>query len=128
MSSKIFGSYIQSNSILGYLSYAAGVTQSTTSAPSATVSKNDFGATTFTWARTTAGVYTVTASTAIFTSGKTQVIIPASLTGLTNVTYIVTSTTVITFTTNVTSVIATVLSVTPTDSLFNTFVQIQVFD
>lgn len=128
MASKLFGSYKSTDSVLGYLAYAANITQATTAAPSATVSRNDFSPTTFTWARVSAGIYTLTTNNPTFTSGKCQVIIPSSLTGLTNVIAVITSSTVITFTTNVTSVITTVLSVTPTDNLFNTFLQIQVWD
>lgn len=128
MASKLFGAYKSTDSVLGYLAYAANITQSATSAPSATISRNDFSPTTLTWARTGSGVYTVTSSTAIFTAGRTIVTIPPSLTSLSQVSYVVTSTTVITITTSVLSVIATVLSATPADNLLNTFLIIQVWD
>ena len=57
---------------LGYGSYTALLTQTSTSDPVATLlSSNLTGA--FTWARAGEGVYTLTASTATFTSGKTAV-------------------------------------------------------
>lgn len=56
---------------VAYKSYQAVVNQTGTSAPTATVGNNDFGSTTFTWARTGAGVYTLTANASVFTSGKT---------------------------------------------------------
>tara|TARA_Y100000015_G_C2392542_1_gene90938 strand:- start:1559 stop:2020 length:462 start_codon:yes stop_codon:yes gene_type:complete len=54
-----------------YTSYVALITQ-TTGDPTATVLQNTTGAT-FTWARTGGGVYTVTASSTIFTVNKTIV-------------------------------------------------------
>ena len=54
-----------------YTSYVALLTQ-TTGAPVATVVQNTTGAT-FTWARTGGGIYTITASSAIFTANKTLV-------------------------------------------------------
>jgi hypothetical protein len=67
--------YDQSGGTIGAdepLVYAALVTQATTAAPSAVVAKNSLGAT-VTWARTAEGVYTATASAAVFASGKTVV-------------------------------------------------------
>lgn len=52
--------------------YAAVITQSSTGAPTATIAFNNTG-TTITFARTTTGIYTATAGSAIFTSGKTIV-------------------------------------------------------
>jgi hypothetical protein len=52
--------------------YRAVISQSSTSAPSATVLVNLTG-TTMTWARTSAGVYTLTAGVATFTANKTQI-------------------------------------------------------
>lgn len=82
-----------------YKSYQALVSQSGTSAPTSTDLVNDFGTTTFTWARTGAGVYTVTASSAVFTAGKTGAFVNplSNLNGA--IRAIVTSTTVITITT-----------------------------
>lgn len=57
----------------GTSKYAANLTQTGTTAPVATVYQNDFGAVTFTWGYTGVGVYTCTASQAIFTDGKTRV-------------------------------------------------------
>ena len=59
---------------LGYGSYTALLTQASTNDPVATLlSSNLTGA--FTWARAGEGFYTLTASTATFTSGKTAVFI-----------------------------------------------------
>ena len=59
---------------VGYKSYTALLTQSGTDAPVATVLKNDT-APVLTWARTAQGVYTLTASEALFTVNKTIVFI-----------------------------------------------------
>jgi|TARA_R100001163_G_scaffold2508_1_gene3848 hypothetical protein len=59
------------NATAAYTSYVALLTQ-TVGAPVATVLQNTTGAT-FTWARTGGGIYTVTASSAIFTVNKTIV-------------------------------------------------------
>lgn len=55
---------------LGYTVYAGILGQTGAFAPTLTSLQNSTGAT-FTWARTGAGTYTLTASTAIFTVGKT---------------------------------------------------------
>ena len=57
---------------LGYTSYVALLTQTGTAAPVATVLSNNL-TTTLTWARTGAGIYTLTASAATFTANKTIV-------------------------------------------------------
>lgn len=115
--------------LLGYKSYIASVTQSGTSAPSATVAGTpDIGAT-ITWARTSAGLYTATASSAVFTASKTAVFISSPTTGLIAYSYVNTSTSVITFTTSLNSVIATVLSAIATDALFtNAIIEIRVLN
>tara|TARA_R100000231_G_scaffold122972_1_gene93161 strand:+ start:64 stop:525 length:462 start_codon:yes stop_codon:yes gene_type:complete len=59
------------NATAAYTSYVALLTQ-TVGAPVATVVQNTTGAT-FTWARTGGGIYTITASSAIFTANKTLV-------------------------------------------------------
>jgi len=51
----------------GYSSYVALITQVDTAAPTAKILQNTTGAT-LTWARTSAGIFTVTSSTAIFTT------------------------------------------------------------
>lgn len=56
----------------GYTVYTALLTQAGTAAPVATVLQNTTGGT-FTWTRQSAGNYTVTASTALFTVNKTIV-------------------------------------------------------
>ena len=55
-----------------YNSYVALLTQAGTAAPVATVLSNNLTAT-LTWARTGAGIYTLTASAATFTNNKTIV-------------------------------------------------------
>ena len=55
---------------LGYTVYTALLTQAGTAAPVATILQNTTGGT-FTWTRQSAGNYTVTASTALFTVNKT---------------------------------------------------------
>ena len=56
----------------GYKVYTALLTQAGTAAPVATILQNTTGAT-FTWARTSNGTYTITASSNAFTSNKTLV-------------------------------------------------------
>lgn len=108
--------------------YEALITQSGTSAPTAVEYKNEFPGVTFTWARTGAGVYTITASTAVFTTNKTVITMGMPLVGLVNYIVVPTSTTVITITTGVTSLVATVLSVLATDALLsNTWIQVRVY-
>ena len=62
------------NAGLGYTVYTALLTQAGTAAPVATILKNNTGAT-FTWARTSSGTYTITASSNVFTSNKTLIFI-----------------------------------------------------
>ena len=57
---------------VGYTAYTALLTQAGAAAPVATVLKNNTGYT-YTWARTGAGTYTITASGNAFTSNKTLV-------------------------------------------------------
>ena len=57
---------------LGYTSLVQLLTQTGTNAPVATEVYNNTGQT-FTWARTTTGIYTLTASAATFTANKTIV-------------------------------------------------------
>lgn len=59
---------------LAYSSYTALLTQTSTNAPVATLLSSNLTGT-FTWARTGEGIYTLTASAATFTSGKTAVFI-----------------------------------------------------
>jgi len=54
----------------GYKVYTALLTQAGTAAPVATILQNTTGAT-FTWARTSSGTYTITASSNAFTNNKT---------------------------------------------------------
>ncbi len=60
------------NAGLGYTVYTALLTQAGIAAPVATILKNNTGAT-FTWARTSIGTYTITASGNVFTNNKTIV-------------------------------------------------------
>lgn len=114
-----------------FSSYQALVSQSGASAPSAVVGRNDFGATTFTWARTSAGVYTITANASVFTSGKTVGIYSplANLNGAVNI--IRTSATVLTLTTAVQSLAVLGLvgfTATPTDAMLTSnLVEIRVY-
>lgn len=57
---------------LGYSSYVALITQVNTDAPTAKILQNTTGAT-LTWARTSAGVFTVTSNISVFTADKTIV-------------------------------------------------------
>lgn len=117
-------------------SYQTIVTQTGTTAPavsgSLTPTSTYPSGTTFTWARTGAGVYTLTASTAVFnTSGKTGVFV-GSLNNLNaQYTVVVTSSTVITITTAVQSLAVLGLlgfTATPTDALMTkTMVYVQTY-
>lgn len=107
---------------------AATVSQTSTAAPSATLLRNNTGVT-FTWARTGVGVYTLTASAAIFnTSGRTGVLMtpPQNLNG--SFKAVVTSTTVITITTAVQSLAVLGLlgfTASPTDAMLSsTFIEV----
>lgn len=118
------------------LSYQTIVSQTGTAAPavsgSLTPTSTYPAGTTFTWGRTGAGVYTLTASAAVFnTSGKTGVFM-GSLNNL-NGAYktVVTSSTVITITTAVQSLSVLGLlgfTATPTDALLSgTMVYVQTY-
>lgn len=115
-------------------SYQTIVSQTGTSAPAvgSLTPVNGYTGTTFAWARTGVGVYTLTASTAVFnTSGKTGVFISQLNNLNANVKAVVTSTTVITFTTAVASVAVLGLlglTVTNTDALLNnTMIYVQTY-
>ena len=60
------------NVTAAYTVYTALITQASSAAPIATILQNTTGDT-LTWARTGAGTYTVTSSTALFTANKTAV-------------------------------------------------------
>lgn len=117
-------------------SYQTIVSQTGTSAPAVsggfTPVNSYAGAPTFTWARTGTGVYTLTASSAVFnTSGKTGVFItpPQNLNG--SFRAVVTSSTVITVTTAVQSLAVLGLlgfTATPTDALLSgTMIYVQTY-
>ena len=63
---------INSGSVAGYKVYTALLTQAGATAPVATILQNTTGGT-LTWTRQSAGNYTVTASSALFTADKTIV-------------------------------------------------------
>jgi hypothetical protein len=65
---------INSGSVAGYKVYTALLTQAGATAPVATILQNTTGGT-FTWSRQSAGNYTITASSALFTANKTIVFI-----------------------------------------------------
>ena len=112
-----------------FTSYEALLTQTGTAAPTASRKDNNFSGVTFTWGRTSAGLYTITANSAVFTAGKTAVLVSEPSTALNRITYTVTSSTVITFNTVVQSVISLILSLTATDAIFNnTLVEIRVYN
>lgn len=114
--------------------YQAVLSQSGTAAPTSNITPiNTYsGGPTFTLARSSAGVYTITASSAVFnTSGKTAVII-GPLNNLNGAfTAVVTSTTVVTITTAVQSLAVLGLlgfTATPTDALLSkTLVEIRTY-
>lgn len=84
--------------IQGYKAREILATQSATAAPTEVILNNQFpSTTTFTWARTSAGLFTLTAGAATFTAGKTSVVIGGLGDGLYSIKYTVTSTTVLTF-------------------------------
>lgn len=108
--------------------YQSFVSQSGTSAPTANQYVNDFSGTTFTWARTGTGTYTLTASAAVFTSNKTAVLMSNPPNFLSNYKYAVTSSTVITFQTASLSVVSLLLTSGNADSLLsNTMVYVVVY-
>lgn len=108
--------------------YQALVSQSGTSAPSANAYVNDFTGTTFTWARTAVGTYTLTASNAVFTSNKTAVVMSNPPAFLNNYKYTLTSSTVITFQTATLSVLSLILTSGNADALLsNTMVYVIVY-
>lgn len=114
-------------------SYQTIVTQTGTSAPTAGITPTSTypSGTTFTWARTGAGVYTLTASTAVFSTTKTGVFVAPLQNLNASIKAVVTSTTVITVTTAVQSV-ATLgllgLTTTNTDALLSsTMMYIQTY-
>lgn len=110
-----------------FSSFQSLVSQSGTGAPSGSTLQNSFGVT-FTWARTGAGTYTLTASAATFTANKTAVLLSTPNNAFASFTYTITSTTVITFNTSVLSVLSLLLGSTNTDSLLaNTLVEIRVY-
>lgn len=106
-------------------SYQAILSQSGSLAPTSGITPvNTYsGAPTFTLARTSAGVYTVTASTSVFnTSGKTGVFVSPPNNPLANIVCAVTSSTVITITTsinNLTSLLGLGFTATPTDGILS---------
>lgn len=114
-------------------SYQAIISQTGTAAPTSSITPiNTYtGTPTMTWARTGAGVYTLTASSAVFSTTKTGVFI-APLTNLNaSLRAVVTSSTVITVTTAVQSVaILGLLGLTATNTdalLASTMIYVQTY-
>lgn len=116
-------------------SYQTIVSQTGTAAPAVsggfTPISTYASGTTFTWARTGAGVYTLTASTAVFNTSKTGVFVAPLQNLNASVKAVVTSTTVITVTTAVQSVAVLGLlglTTTNTDALLNnTMIYVQTY-
>lgn len=123
------------NTNLGPTSYQTIVSQTGTAAPAISggfTPTNTYAAgTTFTWARTGAGVYTLTASAAVFNTSKTGVFIAPLQNLNASVRGVVTSSTVITVTTAVQSVAILGLlglTTTSTDALLNgTMIYVQTY-
>lgn len=121
------------STISGFTSYQTLISQAGTAAPalSGAAAINGFPGTTFTWARTGVGVYTLTASAAVFTTNKTGVFISPlqNLNGA--IRAVVTSTTVITITTAVQSLAVLGLlgfTTTNTDAMLSgTLVEVRVY-
>lgn len=119
----------------GPTSYQTIVSQTGTAAPAVsggfTPTSTYAAGTTFTWARTGVGVYTLTASTAVFNTSKTGVFIAPLQNLNASVRGVVTSTTVITFTTAVQSVAVLGLlglTTTNTDALLSgTMIYVQTY-
>lgn len=111
--------------------YQAFVTQTGTATPTAVQFVNDFGGVTFAWGRTGTGTYTLTASSPVFTSNKTAVLMSTPSNPLAAFKYTVTSSTVITFGTSLQSLASLLtlnLATTPTDALFaNTMIYVLVY-
>lgn len=105
-------------------SYQTIISQTGTSAPTAAITAlNTYsGAPTMTLARTGAGVYTITASAAVFSTTKTALFTSTLNNALANLTYVVNSSTVITVTTsinNLTSLLGLGFTATATDGLLS---------
>ncbi len=105
----------------GYTFYSGLASQSSTSDPTEGTHTNRTGAA-LVFERSSTGVYTITADTAIFDAAKTVVLPPAFLNSLYGFTYRITSATVITINTSVLTLGAYVL----TDGILsNTLVEIR---
>lgn len=132
--------WIESSAVLSDIpaaptSYQTIVSQTGTAAPTVSggfAPPNTYPAgTTFTWARTSAGVYTLTASSAVFNTSKTGVFVAPLQNLNASVRAVVTSTTVITVTTAVQSVAVLGLlglTTTATDALLSgTMIYVQTY-
>lgn len=136
LSDGIWPVFNSTDAIIAPSSYQTIVSQTGTSAPavsgSLTPTSTYPSGTTFTWARTGAGVYTLTASTAVFnTSGKTGVFVGSLNNPNGAWKAVVTSSTVITLTTYLQSLAVLGLlgfTGTPTDALLTqTMVYVQTY-
>lgn len=105
------------------VTYQALISQTGTSAPTGATLVNSYpGTPTFTLARTGTGVYTIAASSPVFSTTKTALLNSALPNPLANLTYVVNSTTLITITTSVNSLISLLglgFTSTPTDALLS---------
>lgn len=119
----------QNTSKFPYLSYQFKISQAATSAPTVTEYINELG-TTFTFGRTSAGLYTITADSGTpFTANKTHILIDPPALDLVTFKIVKTSTSILTITTGLSSVIATVLTSVSTDVLLsNTLIEIRVYN
>lgn len=118
MASKTAQDYLPTDSVFKYMVILQSLTQSGTSAPTGTLRKNETAATTITLGRTGVGVYTLTADAAVFTAGKTDVIVPAPGNGRHVFDVDFTSTSQITITTGVLTYTLGVVA-TPTDAILD---------
>lgn len=116
-----------------YTSYHAIVSQTGSSTPTISRKDTSFSGVTFTWARSGAGVYTITASSAVFAAGKTVVIMGLENAPMQKFAATITSTSVITINTNLQTVglislVATLLSNGVDGMLNNTLIEIRVYN
>lgn len=117
---------------LGYTKYEALLTQAGSAAPSAARKDTNFSGTTFTWTRASAGVYTLTASAAVFTSNKCAVLMGLENAANQKFSASVTSTTTVQVLTNIQSVglvsLVASLIISPTDGMLNnSLIEIRVY-
>lgn len=118
---------------VAYASYHALISQSGGANPTVSRKDTSFSGVTFTWVRTGAGVYTITASSAVFAAGKTAVFMGLESAPMQKFAATITSSTVITINTNLQTVglislAATLLSNGVDGMLNNTLIEIRVYN